>query len=516
MTEPTAEKDADLQRLLAENMRLKQFRDIGAVLAGERDIDRLIPIVMTETSRSLKADRSTLFLIDWDRMELWTKFAEGLEDQRLTLKLKMGLVGLCALTGRPVNVPNAYEDPRFNSSVDQVTGFRTESVLCVPFHNQAGEVIGALELMNKTTGLFAPEDERTALETAERFTALGQGLPLERAEALIGDLRRRLDCDRGTVFRLDRETGTLSSIVAEGLGGRQIDLSLNLGVAGLVAVTGRELNIPDAQHDPRFDRTADQNTGYRTRCLLCVPLHNQVGEIMGVLEAINKIDGTFTQEDADFLRDLSYQVSIFLENAMLFSEQRRQFRSVVEVLAASIDAKDPMTLGHSHQVTRYATAIARELGFGETEIDILSVAAMLHDYGKLGTDDRILKKPGRLTPEEFEHIKEHVANTRSILEKMYFIPRYRNVPLIASSHHERLDGTGYQQGLKGGEIPFMARILAVADVFDALTADRHYRKAMSPAQAFEILDQGVGTSFDGHIVAALKRWWHASGPGAEG
>jgi putative nucleotidyltransferase with HDIG domain len=516
MTEPSSEQDADLKRLLAENMRLKQFRDIGAVLARERDIDRLIPIVMTETSRSLKADRCTLFLIDWDRMELWTKFAEGLENQRLTLKLKMGLVGLCVLTGRPVNVPNAYEDPRFNSSVDLATGFRTESVLCLPFHNRTGEVVGALELMNKTTGLFTWEDEGRALETAARFTALGESIPAERAESLVGDLRRQVDCERGTVFRLDRRTGTLSSIVAEGLGGRQIELNLNLGVAGLVAVTGRELNIPDAQHDPRFDRSADQSTGYQTRCILCVPLRNQVGEIMGVLEAINKIDGTFTQEDADFLRDLSYQVSIFLENAMLFSEQRRQFRSVVEVLAASIDAKDPMTLGHSHQVALYATAIARELGFGETEIDVLSVAAMLHDYGKLGTDDRILKKPGRLTPEEFEHIKEHVANTRTILEKMYFIPRYRHVPLIASSHHERLDGTGYQGGLKGGEIPFMARILAVADVFDALTADRHYRQAMSPAQAFEILDEGVGTAFDAHIVAALKRWWHASGPGSAG
>jgi len=508
-------KETELQRLLAENMRLKQFRDLGAALARERDIDRLIPIVMTETSKSLKADRSTLFLIDWSRMELWTKFAEGLGDKRLALKLKMGLVGLCVLTGRPVNVSNAYEDPRFNSSVDEITGFRTESVLCVPYHNRNGEVVGALELMNKTTGLFTSEDEQKALEAAERLTAMDDAVSSELAEELVGELRRVLDCDRGTIFRLDRETGTLSSLVAEGLEGRRIDLSLNLGVAGLTAVTGREMIIADAQNDPRFDRTSDANTGYLTRCLLCVPLRNQEGEIMGVLEAVNKIDGTFTQEDADFLRDLSYQVSIFIENAMLLSEQRRQFRSVVEVLAASIDAKDPLTLGHSHQVARYATAIARELGFGEIEIDVLSVAAMLHDYGKLGTDDRILKKPGRLTPEEFEHIKQHVSNTRTILEKMYFIPRYRNVPLIAASHHERLDGTGYQLGLKGGEVPFMARILAVADVFDALTADRHYRKAMSSYEAFRILDEGVGAAFDGHIVEALKRWWETSEGGTK-
>jgi len=131
---------------------------------------------------------------------------------------------------------------------------------------------------------------------------------------------------------------------------------------------------------------------------------------------------------------------------------------------------------------------------------------LLHDYGKLGTDDNILKKPGKLTPEEFEHIKEHVVNTKNILNKMMFSRKYRTVPLFASRHHERLDGSGYPEGLTAGQIPFMAKIIAVADVFEALTAKRHYRDPMSVEEAFNILNQDVGTKFEGNVVEALKRY----------
>jgi HD-GYP domain-containing protein (c-di-GMP phosphodiesterase class II) len=252
----------------------------------------------------------------------------------------------------------------------------------------------------------------------------------------------------------------------------------------------------------------DERTGYRTRCILCIPIKDQSGDVLGVIEAINKKKGTFTDSDMDLLKALSSIVAISIENAMLFHEQHRQFRSILEVLAASIDAKDHLTAGHSEKVTKYAIGIAHELGFAETEIDVLNVASLLHDYGKLGTDEKILKKPGRLTPEEFEHIKRHAAGTLNILNKMYLMRRYLDVPIIASCHHERLDGSGYVDGLKAHEIPFMTKIVAVADVFEALTAKRHYREPLSPKDAFEILEQGSGTKFDEGIVTALKRYWY--------
>jgi HD-GYP domain-containing protein (c-di-GMP phosphodiesterase class II) len=177
-------------------------------------------------------------------------------------------------------------------------------------------------------------------------------------------------------------------------------------------------------------------------------------------------------------------------------------------MAASIDAKDHLTAGHSKRVTQFAIGIAKALGFEPRECDILGVAALLHDYGKLGIDDRVLKKPGRLTAQEYDHIKEHVIITRTILDKMHFARKYRMVPLIAASHHERLDGSGYADGRKDADIPFMAKILAVADVFEALTAKRHYHEARSAAEAFEVLEENAETHFDPNIVAALKTYWY--------
>jgi putative nucleotidyltransferase with HDIG domain len=229
-------------------------------------------------------------------------------------------------------------------------------------------------------------------------------------------------------------------------------------------------------------------------------------------KSINKVDGHFSNYDRDMLTSLASPVAMFVENAILFDEQNRQFNSILEVLAASIDAKDPLTAGHSKKVAEYSIGIARELGFREDDIDILRVAALLHDYGKLGTDDRILKKTSELTKEEFDHIKQHILNTKSILNKMFFARKYKKVPLLASFHHERLDGSGYSEGLKDDQIPFMSKILAVADVFEALMAKRHYHDKLSPEEAFKILDQEAGKKLHENVVAALKSYWGKTTP----
>ena len=505
-----ADLKKEIHELRAENEQLRKFIEIGNTISVERNIDRLIPLIMSNISEAVHADRSSLFLVDWERMELWTKFAEDLEVERISIGLKMGLVGLSVLTRQLVNVANAYEDVHFNPEIDKTTDFRTESVLCAPLFDEQRGVMGAVQLLNKKTGCFTKEDEQKVLKAAPMLakTACATDLDIDRFKALVYELRKSTECERGSLFLLDKEKGDLCSVVTEGLDDQDIHLSVNLGIAGLVATTCQDLNIPDAYADPRFDKSTDEKTGYRTRCILCVPIKNQSGEVLGVIQVLNKKEGTFTGCDVDLLKALSSIVAISVESAMLFDEQQRQFRSVLEVLAASIDAKDPLTAGHSQKVTEYAAAIARELGFGEVEIDVLSVAALLHDYGKLGIDDNILKKPGKLTPEEYEHIKQHVANTGHILNKMCFMRKYRDVPLIASCHHERMDGSGYTDGLKAHEIPFMAKILAVADVFEALTARRHYREALSPQDAFEILEQGAGTKFDENVVTGLKRYWH--------
>jgi HD-GYP domain-containing protein (c-di-GMP phosphodiesterase class II) len=501
----------ELQQLAAENVKLKRFIEIEKKIGSERNIDQLLPLIMIEISRLLDADRSTLFLLNWDRMELWSKFAEGLASGEISIQLKMGIVGVCVLTKQIISVANAYEDPRFNAEIDEITGFKTQSLLAAPIFDSDKDVVGAVELLNKKSGLFVDADEDTV---RQKILNLSQTEFIihpdkNRAKAFVSELRELTHCERGSFFLINKQKGELFSIATEGLKGKDIHLSINLGIAGLVAITGQELNIADAYADLRFDRRIDQKTGYRTRCILCVPVKNLKGEVIGVVQAINKKNGAFSNTDNEHLKALSSGVAIAIENAILFQEQDRQFKSILEVMAASIDAKDPLTAGHSKNVTQYAVGIADELGFGEIEKDILGVAALLHDYGKLGIDDFILKKEGRLTDQEYECIKKHVFITRDILSKMHFSRLYRNVPFIASYHHERLDGSGYLDGLKSSEIPFMTKIIAVADVFEALTSRRHYREALTPESAFEILEEDSGTMYDESAVAALKKYWYS-------
>ncbi len=512
--ENSVNKSTDFQEqnrnLEAENRQLKRFIEIEKKIGGERNINQLLPLIMTEISRFLDADRSTLFLLNWEGMELWAKFAEGLEAGKISIKMRMGIVGVSVLTKQIINVANAYEDPRFNAKIDEITGFKTQSILAAPIFGKDNEVVGAVELLNKKAGLFTKEDEQLVRKQISNLREEEFTLQLDKsqAETFVCEIRELTQCLRGSLFLINKQKGELFTIVSDGLGGKDIRLSMNLGIAGLVAMTGKALNIPDAYADSRFDMRTDQKTGYRTRCILCVPVKNKNREVFGVIQTINKKNGIFTDTDAEYLKALSSGIAIALENAMLFREQDRQFKSILEVMAASIDAKDPLTAGHSKKVTQYAVGIANELGFGEIEQDILSVAALLHDYGKLGIDDYILKKPGRLTDEEYENIKQHVFITRDILNKMHFSRQYRNVPMIAASHHERLDGSGYLAGLKSEDIPFMTKIIAVADVFEALTSQRHYRDALPADSAFEILEQESETMHDESVVAALKKYWY--------
>lgn len=494
--------------LASDDERFRRCLEIQRRVSSERNLGRLAQMVMGEVTALLGADRSTLFLFDWDTMELRANFAEGVEGRALVVPLRMGIVGTAILRREIANVSNAYASPYFNPDVDSMLGYRTESLLAAPMIGSDGRILGGLELLNKNTGHFSADDEVLAAQTAARlarWVEKGDAYPAG-IEAEVIALRNTVRCDRGTVFALEEGSGRLAAIHADGGNGRSISLNMKLGIAGLTAVSGRSVRILEAWEDPRFDRSVDLRTGYRTRSMLCVPLKSASGESVGVVQAINKRDGQFSEDDLATLEAVSGIVAIAVENAMLFADQERQFHSMLDVLAASIDAKDGLTAGHSSNVAIHALGIGGELGFNSEELDLLRVAAVLHDYGKIGVNDKVLKKEGALDDEELALMKAHASMTEDILTRIHFSRKYRNVPLIAASHHERLDGSGYPRGLKSGDIPFMSKILTVADVFEALTADRLYRKKLSIGEALAILDAGAGTRFDGNVVAALRRY----------
>lgn len=329
-------------------------------------------------------------------------------------------------------------------------------------------------------------------------------------ETTAKETAKALNADRCTVFLLDKTKNELWSKVATGMGSQEIRFSAQKGLAGHVAMTGDTINITDAYNDERFNKDIDSKTGYVTKTILCMPIRNIKHEIIGVFQVLNKNNGVFTSEDEDILIALGSSAGIALENTRLFNhqqqmldDQKRLFASFIDTLAASIDARDKITAGHSSRVRMYSDLICDILNLSYEEKEVIMHAATLHDIGKIGVRDSVLQKEGKLTDEEYSHIQQHAFITHEILGRIYLSGKYSSVADIAASHHEKYDGNGYFKKLKGDDIPLGGRILAVADVFDAITSKRHYRDKMPIKDAIAIIEKGAGAHFDPKIVEAF-------------
>lgn len=341
---------------------------------------------------------------------------------------------------------------------------------------------------------------------------IGQAVAAEKnidslIKTIAEETKTALNADRCTVFLYDKENNELYSKVATGLDTKELRIPADKGIAGHVVQTGETINIKDAYNDKRFNSDVDKKTGYKTKTILCMPIKNYNQEIIGVFQVLNKFDEYFTPDDEDLLVAIASSAGISLENAQLFERQQKLLEeqkvildSFIETLAASIDARDKITAGHSSRVRMFATLIAQEFGMEKHDLYVLEKAAALHDIGKIGIRDSVLQKEGKLTPEEYKHIQEHVEITHHILEKIHTSKDFQEITEIACSHHEKYDGTGYYRHLKGEEIPFGGRILAVSDVFDAITSKRHYRDKMPIEKVIEIIMNGSGSHFDPKVV----------------
>ena len=323
-----------------------------------------------------------------------------------------------------------------------------------------------------------------------------------------------MSAERTSLYVIDWDKHELWTKVAEGID--PIVLPLGRGISGRVAETGEMINVPDAWELPYFDRSFDENNKFRTRSVICLPVKNPTGELIGVLQVINKKgNACFDHRDEIFLKGLASQVGIALENSLLIDEIRLSFNSSISTLSAIVDARHPLTAGHSQRVTEYSLQIAGELSVGKNDIEVLRFAALLHDIGKIGIRDGVLLKEGLFTPEERQEMSTHPAKTKQILDKFHFPKSLRTVPEIAGSHHEMVNGRGYPEGLTAEQIPFGAKIIAVADVFDALTSRREYPKyagkdtldqcPMPLSTAISLLRKDTGSHFEQKVVAAFIR-----------
>ncbi|HOX42162.1 MAG TPA: GAF domain-containing protein [Myxococcota bacterium] len=282
-------------------------------------------------------------------------------------------------------------------------------------------------------------------------------------------------------------------------------------IAGYVAVTRKNLNIPDAYSIPReapygFNTSFDERNDYRTRSILTVPMLDHRGQVLGVLQLINAtVTGQvvpFEPEREDLVRSLASQAAVAVNNARLTSEIKRIHLDTIYRLAMAAEYKDKDTAQHVRRVSNYSASLARRLGWGAADVELMLYASPMHDVGKIGIADAILLKPGRLTPEEREAMQHHTTIGSRILAGSES-PVLQMSELVAWTHHEKWDGSGYPRGLKGKDIPQAGRIVAVADVFDALISKRVYKGALGVEETLGILRQDAGKHFDPEAVEAF-------------
>ncbi len=328
--------------------RAEMLLDLSKRIATQESLDAVLQTLIEFITSELQTERSSLFLNDPDTSELYSRVAQGNFLREIRMSNNIGVAGYVFSTGKSQIILDAYSDPRFNRSVDEQTGFVTRNILCVPITSHKGEVIGVAQTLNRNNGHFT-ESDRALLEdmVAQCSLALQSTQFIERMQKLrrqemefvnivsevtadiklgsllqkvMGEATKMLNAERSTLFLNDEKTSQLWSEVGQGLDALQIRLPNHLGIAGTVFTSGKTVNIPHAYADLRFNPAFDKKTGFFTRSILCVPVVNKSGKIIGVTQVLNKRGGAFTAEDEARLRAFTAQVSIALENAKLFAD----------------------------------------------------------------------------------------------------------------------------------------------------------------------------------------------------
>ncbi|HHT9104288.1 MAG TPA: HD domain-containing phosphohydrolase [Candidatus Wujingus californicus] len=337
---------------------------------------------------------------------------------------------------------------------------------------------------------------------------------------IIQVLKSRLYYDRGMILLANQDKSILSFRAGFGYTAEQLSLLKNTWFhldrpesKGVFVISFHEqkpflINNMNEIEDSLSSHSLEFAKKMGAKSFICCPIIYE-GKSLGILAVDNiKTKRPLIQSDMNLLMGVAPEIGISIHNCMLLETKERQFKSIIQVLAASIDARDPLTAGHSEKVTEYALGICCELGLPKEYEEMIRIASLLHDYGKIGIKDSILMNPGKLDTEERKEIETHAEKTREILEQIHFEGIYKEIPDIAGLHHEKINGSGYPKGLKGEEIPLGARIIAVADFFEAITSRRHYRDPMPLDIAFQLLNEEAGKSYDKKIVDAFIKYYN--------
>jgi putative nucleotidyltransferase with HDIG domain len=505
-------------------------------IAGAADTPGMVQGMLDLMIEITQAESAHLFQLDAAADELVLTQVRGDADSQYLIGLRLnrqqGLPGISLYDTKVLVVGDLPSDPDWLRTVDPVNAARKKNVINLPVTNK-DRTLGVIQIFNfqdaqldllriLSSRLAVELERQNELESVRRsyqrlltlVDMLGEVAgTLDRNQLLhlvTENAARLVDAERSSLFLVDPTTSEMIFQVAyqppeQGQAPPPADH------AGRHARFSRSSQAvkDNTNQEARLSNLQSGEFSYFNRSAITVPLRSEPiaqdrsedrQHALGGLMVLNKPHASFQEEDARLMRILANQVSTFLQVAEMYESTGELFLGVIKSLITAIDAKDPYTQGHSQRVSDYSVLIARELGLDETSINDIRIGSLLHDIGKIGIPDSILMKNGKLNVEENELMREHPRTGVNILSQVRLLDPMR--PAILE-HHERLDGSGYPTKLTDKQISWMGRIVAVADVFDAMTSDRPYRKALSVREVRSYLLEKAGILFDAACVQAL-------------
>ncbi|MFW6369398.1 MAG: HD domain-containing phosphohydrolase [Myxococcota bacterium] len=456
---------------LRRAQKLNSILDVAKAMTVERDLDALLELILRETKRVVEADRCTIFILDSEHDVLWSRVAQGLETKEIRLPVGQGIAGWVAQNNAVLNIPDAYADERFHRSVDHATGYRTRNVLCAPMRGAGGELVGCIQALNRAgDSPFDEEDEELLLALGGQAAAAIQNTLLHQSveklfegfvKASVVAIESRDPTTSGHSERVAALTVALAKVVDEVDSGLYRDATF--GQRDI-----RELRYAALLHD--FGKV-----GVREQVLV-----KSKKLYPHELEALRmRFELVKTTIERDHVRSVLDRAP---KNEWLGTDQAE--RELAEKLAELdemwdfIEACNRPTILEEGSFERLQDLARMEVPMGSGKTFLLSPDEVT-----------VLSIPkGSLSAEERAEIESHVTHTFRFLSQIPWTPELRRVPQVAYAHHEKLDGGGYPRGLPEEQIPLGARMMAIADIYDALAArDRPYKKAVPHEKALDIL-----------------------------
>ncbi len=438
----------------------------------------------------------------------------------LRLNCQQDLPGLSLYETRVAMIGDLTSDPDWLRAINPATSIEKKNVISVPV-THLGKILGLIQIFNYQHTeldllLILVNQLGVELERRETFGQLQQSNDrLLTLVDMLGEIAGTLD--RNTLLHMVTENAA-HLVNAE----RSTLFLVNPNTSETIYQVAYQPPMKNSKHtaaqpaarlakkESRSSTLQEEKLSHFNRSAITVPLRsgahrNEEGQndsyVLGGLMVLDNTRASFQEEDARLMRILANQTSTFLQVAEMYETTEELFLGAIKSLITAIEAKDSYTEGHSQRVSDYSVVIAKELGFDESQVNDIRIGSLLHDIGKIGIPDSILLKKGRLSPEEMETMRGHPQTGVNILSQVKLLNPMR--PAILE-HHERLDGSGYPAKLSDQQISWMGRIVAVADVYDAMTSTRPYRQALSSQEVLAYLNEQVGILFDEPCVQALK------------